>query len=113
MYVCGRETLIYRASELHELRELVSEARCAGRIIKNASRWQTSFRLAMECRPQSGSKATAFGAKSNDQQSDDVRFEPLAGWFADTAAAPQIPDVFSAVPKGVSLVTNPVLSIRS
>ena len=58
----------------------------------------------MACRPQSGSKATAFGAKSNDQQSDDVRFERLAGWLADTAAAPQIPDVFAAVLKGVSLV---------
>src|SRR5262245_9376681 len=58
----------------------------------------------MACRPQSGSKATAFGAKSNDQQSDDVRFERPAGWLADTAAAAQIPDVFAAVPKGVSLV---------
>jgi hypothetical protein len=62
----------------------------------------------MACRPQSGSKATAFGTKSN--HSDDVRFERLAGWLADTAAAPQIPDVFAAVPKGVSLVPRAAVS---
>jgi hypothetical protein len=48
--------------------------------------------------------------RSEVEPSDDVRFERLAGWLADTAAAPQIPDVFAAVPKGVSLVPRAAVS---
>jgi hypothetical protein len=36
-----------------------------------------------------------------------------AGWIADTAVAPRIPDVFAAAPKDVSLVPISAVSKRS